>query len=290
MSIVWGLLFALLWSSAAIATKFGLESTTPLALGSFRFLTAGLLLLLYVYVFNRKYPWPRSRQWLPLIGLGLLNTTIYLGATFWSLSYVPAGLFNLFVATNPFLVAFLSYIWLKRSISLKEWLGMVVAAAGLWIAAWPSIANGVASISGLIILGIGMLSMAFGSVYFKKVGLDLPGIVINTWQLCIGGSFSLPFACVLEKVKFFLVPDFHFVGSLIWLVFIISIGTMLLWFYMLKQDPVAANNWLFMTPIFGFILAAIFLHEPVTLFDMTATVVVVIGLFLSGNIKKLTRN
>ncbi|MCQ6562810.1 DMT family transporter [Paenibacillus mendelii] len=286
MSIALGLLFTLLWSSAAIATKLGLESTTPLALGTFRFLLAGSLLLLYVYGFNKKYAWPRLKQWPPLIGLGLLNTTIYLGATFWALNHVSAGLFNLFVAANPFLVAFLSYIWLKRSISLSEWLGMIVASIGLWIATWPSIASGEASIGGLIILGAGMLSMAVGSVFFKKADLSLPGIVINTWQLCIGGIVSLPITYVLENGQFFVSLDFHLIGSLIWLVFIISIGTMLLWFLLLKQDPVRANNWLFMTPIFGFILAAIFLHEAITLYDIAATVVVVIGLFLSGNMKK----
>ncbi|MFC3746896.1 DMT family transporter [Paenibacillus sp. GCM10012306] len=285
MSTTLGLLFTFLWSSAAIATKFGLDSTTPLALATFRFLSAGLLLFLYVYGLNRKFSWPKPRQWLPLIVLGLLNTTIYLGATFWALTYVSAGLFNLFVATNPFLVAFLSYLWLKRGISIKEWLGMLVAACGLLIATWPSIAGGEASISGLIILGIGMLSMAVGSVYFKKINLDLPSIVINTWQLCIGGIVALPIAYFLEKDIFFLKPDMHLLGSLLWLVFVISIGTMLLWFYLLKQDPVRANNWLFMTPIFGFILAAVVLHEQVTSFDIVATVVVVIGLFLSGNIK-----
>lgn len=289
MTTALGLLFALLWSSAAIATKFGLESTTPLALATIRFLIAGLLLFLYVYAFHKKYPWPRPGQWLPLIRLGLLNTTIYLGATFWALNYVSAGLFNLFVAANPFLVACFSYIWLKRGVSFLEWLGMIVAAIGLWIATWPSLANGQASISGLIILGVGMLSMAFGSVYYKKADLKLPSIVINTWQLCFGGIVSLPVTYLLEKDEFFISFDFHFLGSLLWLVFIISIGTMLLWFFMLKQDPVRANNWLFMTPIFGFLLAAIFLNESVTLIDLTATVVVVIGLFLSGNLTKFSR-
>jgi len=212
-----------------------------------------------------------------------------LGATFWALHYVSAGLFNLFVATNPFLVALLSYTWLKRSLSFKEWLGMTVAAVGLLIATWPSIAYGEASVGGLILIGVGMLSMAVGSVYFKKVDLDLPGIVINTWQLCMGGIFSIPIAYLLEKETFFFKPDIHFFGSLIWLVFIISIGTMLLWFYLLKQDPVRANNWLFLTPISGFLLAAVFLHEMITLSDIAAIFIVMTGLFLSGSMKKISR-
>jgi len=284
MKILLGLFFTLLWSSAAIATKFGLYSTTPLVLATTRFLIAGGLLFLYVYLFNKKYPWPQSHEWHSLIVLGLLNTTIYLGATFWALSYVSAGLFNLFVTTNPFVVAFLSYIWLKRKVSLQEWIGMIVSAIGLLIATWPSITNSGVRINGLIILGLGMVSMAVGSVYFKKINLNLPNVVINTWQVSIGGVILIPITYILEKEHYFLKLDYYLLGSLFWLVFIISIGTMLLWFYLLKQDTVRANNWLFMTPIFGYVLAAFFLKESITMFDIIATIFVVIGLLLSGNI------
>jgi drug/metabolite transporter (DMT)-like permease len=194
-----GLFFTLLWSSAAIATKFGLYSTTPLVLAATRFLIAGGLLFLYVYLFNKKYPWPQSQEWQSLIILGLLNTTIYLGATFWALNYVSAGLFNLFVTTNPFVVAFLSYIWLKRKVSLQEWVGIIVASIGLLIATWPSITSSEASVNGLIILGLGMVSMAVGSVYFKKINLNLPSIVINTWQVSIGGVVLVAITYILEK-------------------------------------------------------------------------------------------
>lgn len=284
MKTVLGLFFTLLWSSAAIATKFGLHSTTPLVLATTRFLIAGGLLFLYVYLLNKKYPWPRLQEWNSLIVLGLLNTTFYLGATFWALNYVSAGVFNLFVTTNPFVVAILSYIWLKRKVSLKEWIGMVVAAVGLIISTLSTSLNSEAIVYGLIILGLGMVSMAMGSVYFKKVNLNLPNIVINTWQVSIGGVVLIPITYILEKEKYFLKLDYYLLGSLIWLVFIISIGTMLLWFYLLKQDTVRANNWLFMTPIFGYVLAALFLNESITIFDITATIFVVTGLFLSGNI------
>ena len=284
MRTLLGFFFTLLWSSAAIATKFGLHSTTPLTLATTRFLIAGGLLFLYIYIIRKKYPWPKSKEWISLIILGLLNTTFYLGATFWALNFVSAGLFNLFVTTNPFIVALLSYLWLKRKIALKEWLGMFIAASGLLIATWPSITNKDSTINGLIILGLGMVSMAIGSVYFTKSNLNLPNIVINTWQITVGGLVLIPISYVLEKKTYFLKLDLYFFGSLIWLVFIISISTMLLWFYLLKQDTVKANNWLFMTPIFGYVLAAFFLHESITIFDITATIFVVTGLFLSGNI------
>jgi drug/metabolite transporter (DMT)-like permease len=284
MDTVLGLLFTFLWSSAAIATKLGLHSITPLALATFRLLTAGVILWVFVYRPGTKYPRPRRADWGPLVILGLLNTTLYLGATFWALDVVPAGLFNLFVTTNPFLVACLSSIWLKRKISRKEWLGMLVAATGLGLAIFPTLEAGGGSISGIVILGLGMSAMAVGSVYFKKADLQLPSIVINTWQLLIGGVLSIPITYMLEKDKFFIRPDLYLAGALFWLVLVISIGTMLLWFYLLRQDAVRANNWLFMTPVFGYLLAAVFLHEAITVFDIAATGFVIAGLLLSGNI------
>ncbi|MGE8205498.1 DMT family transporter [Heyndrickxia sp. NPDC080065] len=284
MKTVLGLFFTLLWSSAAIATKLGLHSTTPLVLATSRFLIAGGLLFCFIYLFHKKYPWPKSQEWRSLIVLGLLNTTIYLGATFWALNYVSAGLFNLFVTTNPFVVAILSSIWLIRKVSLKEWIGMIVAALGLVIAIWPSFTSDEVTLYGLVILGIGMVAMAVGSVYFNKVNLKLPSIVINTWQVSIGGVVLIPITFILERENTFLILDHHLFLSLVWLVFVISIGTMLLWFYLLKQDAVRANNWLFMTPIFGYVLASIFLNESITILNMTATVFVVTGLLVSGNI------
>lgn len=284
MSSLLGIFFTILWSSAAIAIKLGLQSTTPLALATSRFLIAGGLLFVYVYIVKRTYPWPNRTEWRALLLLGLLNTTIYLGASFWALTSVSAGIFNLFVTTNPFIVAFLSYLWLKRKILAREWSGMLVAATGLFIATWPSISVSETSMIGVVVLALGMVSMAIGSVYFNKRNLQLPGIVVNTWQVMIGGMVLIPFTFLLEHRSFFVEWDRNLLVSMLWLVLVISIGTMILWFYLLKQDAVRANNWLFLTPVFGYILATLFLGEPFTRFDFMATICVIIGLFISGNI------
>ncbi|HHY21385.1 MAG TPA: DMT family transporter [Bacilli bacterium] len=284
MSTLLGIFFTILWSSAAIAIKLGLQSTTPLALATSRFLIAGGLLFLYVYVVKRSYRWPSRTEWRQLFALGLLNTSIYLGASFWALTSVSAGIFNLFVTTNPFIVAFLSYLWLKRKITAREWCGMLIAALGLLIATWPSIAVSETSVIGIVVLAIGMVSMAVGSVYFNKRALQLPGVVVNTWQVMIGGIVLIPFTFLLEHQTFFVEWDRNLLLSMAWLVLVISIGTMILWFYLLKQDAVRANNWLFLTPVFGYILASLFLGEPFTKYDLIATVCVMIGLFISGNI------
>ncbi|MEB3100795.1 DMT family transporter [Ferviditalea candida] len=277
------LLFVMLWASAAIAAKLGLYSSPPLTLATIRFIAAGMILFAFVYVLNRRYAWPSRAEWIPLILLGLLNTTIYLGLSFWAFTTVSAGIFNLFVTVNPFIVALLSHIFLHRKILGREWTGMGLSAIGLSIATFPSLMESSATLPGLAAVAIGMIAMASGSVYFKKKDLQLPGIVINTWQVLLGGILLMPFTVWFEFDQGVRL-DMYFWGSLIWLVAAVSIGAMLLWFRLLKQDPVKANNWLFATPIMGYLLAAIFLHETITPFDGIGTVLVIIGLISSGNV------
>jgi drug/metabolite transporter (DMT)-like permease len=275
-------LFTALWASAAIATKFGLRSAAPLTLATARFLIAGSILVLYSHLV-RRLPWPERTVYRPLFVLGMLNTTIYLGATFVALEYVSPGLFNLFVTTNPLLVALLSRWWLGRSITRGEWGGMVLAGMGLTLASWPSLRHGHASVLGVVLVMGGMTAMALGTVYFSKVQLALPNLTINAWQLVIGGLVLLPFAIAFNGPS---PPrwDVTFWAALAWLVLAVSIGAMALWFYLLRADPLHASTWLFLTPVFGYGLQWLLLGTPVTIWDVVGTVLVVTGLAVSGRL------
>ncbi|WP_134699294.1 DMT family transporter [Ammoniphilus sp. YIM 78166] len=280
-----GILYTILWASGAVSVKFGLLSSPPLTMGTIRFLLAGSLLLLYIYLFrNGKYPMPKKREWKPLILLGLFNTSMYLGCGFWALQTVSSGFFNLAVVINPFLVALLSSIYMERFIQRKEWLGMVVSAIGLVIATYPLLENSHSTLSGLLLLMIGMISMAIGSVYFQKANLQLPSLVINAWQVLFGGIILIVPSIILESGKPFLF-DKNLILYLVWSVLGVSILAMVLWFYLLKQDAVKANMWLFLTPIAGYFQSSFLLGEEITRYDVIAALFVFAGLYLSGNLR-----
>ncbi|MED4241110.1 DMT family transporter [Priestia megaterium] len=283
--MVFGILFTILWASGAVSVKFGLLSAPPLIMGTIRFLLAGILLLSYIYLFRKgKYRIPKKHEWKPLILLGLFNTSLYLGCGFWALRTVSSGFFNLAVVVNPFLVALLSSFFMNRFIQKKEWMGMCVSAIGLVIATYPLLQEGHATFSGIILLLIGMISMAIGSVYFQKQKLQLPSLVINAWQVLFGGVILIIPSILLELDEPF-VFDVNLIIYLVWSVLGISIFAMILWFYLLKQDAIKANIWLFLTPIAGYLLASILLGEEVTIYDVIASLCVFAGLYLSGNLR-----
>ncbi|MFE0558560.1 DMT family transporter [Paenibacillus sp. NPDC058910] len=280
-----GLLFTVLYSSGAIIMKIGLLSASPLTLATLRFLIAGVLLLVFIYGFRKgKYPLPNKREWGVLLLLGLLNTSLFVGLGNLALRTISAGIFNLFLPINPFVFALFSLIFMGKNIRANEWMGMAVSAIGLFIATYPSLANSHASLSGILLLVLAMVSMAVGSLVFKKANLQLPNLVINAWQVFIGGIIIMIPALFLESGNPVNV-DAHLVEYLIWSVFGLSIFSMGLWFYLLKQDAVKANNWLLLNPVAGYILAAIILGEPLTWYSVVATIVVLFGLYLSGNFR-----
>lgn len=278
-----GLLFTVLYASGAISMKFGLESAPPLTLATMRFILAGILLLLFLYVFQKgKYRVPTKNELGKLFILGLLNTSMFLGLGIIALQTVSSGIFNLFVPANAIIYALLAFMFLGQSLKLKQWGGIVIAFGGLTIASFPSIVESGATVAGILFLIGAVVSMAVGSLLYKKMDLQLPPIVINTWQVVFGGMVLIIPTVLLEAGQP-IVFDMNLVGYLLWSVFALSIVNLSLWFYLLKEDAIIANNWLLLNPVAGYILGAIILGESITQYAVVGTIFVLLGLYLTGN-------
>ncbi|AEJ41311.1 hypothetical protein TPY_3158 [Sulfobacillus acidophilus TPY] len=274
------IIYTILWASAAIATKFGLMAGPPLMLASFRFTFAGVFLLIIRRITYHPLIPPR-RWWRPLFILGALNTTVYLGASFIALTVIPAGLFNLFVATNPLMVLLVERFVLHRIITRNQWVGLILATAGLALGAGQSLWQWQTPMWSLALIVLGQTAMALGSVYFHVSHIDLPNIEVNMWQLLTGATLLWPVALGTEGT----VPihwNAQWWGALVWLIGGVSIGAMLLWFHLLRHGGARqASFWLLLTPVIGYILGWLLLHEFITWANIGATLLVIGGLILA---------
>ncbi|AQG80174.1 DMT family transporter [Spirosoma montaniterrae] len=275
-----GVLFAALWASASAATKFGVLSVHPLILANVRFFIAGTGMLLVAYTLRRSADsWPTRIEFWRLTVFALLNTTIYLGAFVLALREVSAGIGSLSTATNPLFIALLSALWLRRVPRPNEIGGLLLGLAGVGVATYPLLQDAHATVGGLLILLIGMVSVSAATVYYARFDWRLPSLVINGWQVLIGGLLLLPFT--LAFADFGMAQyDGRFWGAVFWLIVPVSVAALQLWFYLVRQDPVRASLWLFLCPIFGFLYSYVLLDEPITLFTFVGTGLVVGGLWL----------
>ncbi|PSR53442.1 EamA family transporter [Adhaeribacter arboris] len=280
-NVVLGLLFAMLWASASVATKVGVAQVHPLLLANIRFFIAGGLMLGYAYgLQGSKNTLPRGLEWKHLLIFSLLNTTIYLGAFVLALKEVSAGIGSLSVATNPLFITLLSAVWLRRPLRVREGWGILLGLAGVALATYPLLQNSYATLKGLFILLAGMISVSAATVYYAQVKWKLSSLVINGWQVLLGGICLLPFTIYFTNLQ---TAHFNadFWGAVFWLIGPVSIVSLQLWFFLIKQDAVRASLWLFMCPIFGFFYSYTLLGEPITTYTFAGTALVIAGLYLA---------
>ncbi len=272
-----GILFSILWASASVAGKFGLQSAEPLTLFTIRFLLAGAILLGYVVV-SKKWQIPTKKEWIQITIFGAFNTTLYLGIFIIALGDVAAGITALMLALNPLLISVLSAIWMKRPVAAREWLSIALGMTGVSIATYPLLEDGYATVFGVVLLVLSMLTYSIGAVYYASVKWSLSRSVINGWQVLIGGLLLLPFTLIFEgegtnyDIKFWL--------SEAWLIIPVSIAAVQLWLYLLKEDAVKASLWLFVCPIFGLLYSTWLLHEPFTVYTAGGAMLVLVSLYV----------
>jgi drug/metabolite transporter (DMT)-like permease len=60
----------------------------------------------------------------------------------------------------------------------------------------------------------------------------------------------------------------------------VSILAVQLWLRLLKTDAVRASLWLYLCPIFGFLYSAILMGEPVTIYTIVGTGLVMVALYV----------
>jgi drug/metabolite transporter (DMT)-like permease len=278
--ILIGILFSALWASASVATKFGVQSAPPLILANIRFFIAGIGLLAYSYTFMRgpEYRLPKLQEWKELALFGFMNTSLYLGLYVYAMKNTAAGIGSLAVSTNPLIIVVLSALILRRRPSITELLSIVLGMAGIIVASWPLLQGAQSTLGGLLLLLLSMIAVSFASVYYASINWQLPNLLINGWQVFLGGIFLLPLTFALSDIKSFSWnPTFTF--SVLWLSLAVSVIGLICWFYLLRIDTVKASLWLFLCPLFGFFFAWWLMDEPITLYTIIGAAMVIGALY-----------
>ena len=275
----------MLWASASAATKFGVLSVSPLVLAQVRFMIAGVGMLGYAYLVQQDSPMPNRTEFGRLTIFALLNTTIYLGGFVLALKQVSAGIGSLSTATNPLFITLMSAFWLRRRLRWQEGAGLALGLLGVVVATIPLLADAHATVQGLLILLGSMISVSAATVYYARYDWRLPPLVINGWQVFIGGLLLLPFTLLTTD---FAVQhyDVRFWASVGWLIIPVSVVALQLWFRLVRADAVRASLWLFLCPIFGFVYSAALLGEPITWFTVLGTALVIGGLAMARKVKR----
>ena len=246
-----GALFALyiIWGSTYFVIRIGVESWPPLMMAGVRFLSAGVLLLAFLFLRGHRLPPLRPLLNAALIGVLLLAV----GNGFVTVAEhqnVPSGIAAVVVATVPLFTLCFSRLFGIKTRKL-EWLGIAIGMAGIILL--NSGGNLSGNPWGAVLILIGSMSWAFGSVYGSRIELPT-GMMAGAIEMVTAGIVLLV-ASMISGEKLTTLPDlsgFMAVGYLAIFGSVIAINAYM--FLIRNVSPAVATSYAYVNPMVAVLL------------------------------------
>ncbi|HAT3904076.1 TPA: DMT family transporter [Citrobacter koseri] len=285
----------LLWGSAYPAIKSGYEIfqiatddiPSKIVFAGYRFLFAGLLLLLLAMAQRKPIGRLSPRQFGQLTLLGLTQTSLQYIFFYIGLAFTTGVKGSIMNATGTFFSVLLAhFIYQNDKLSYNKTLGCILGFAGVMVVNFNS---GLMDFSfsllgdGFVVLAAFILSAA--TLYGKRISQTVDPTVMTGYQLGIGGL-----ALVIGGYAFGGSLSVHGLSSVAILGYLTLLSSVAfaLWSILLKYNRVgmiAPFN--FLIPVSGAVLSAIFLGENI--FELkyaVALVLVCSGIWWVNKVKR----
>jgi drug/metabolite transporter (DMT)-like permease len=270
------LLYVLLWAAAFVPSRILAHSAPPLSILWIRFLLAGGLL--FAGALAARLPLPRERgTWLRLLLLGIGGNALYLGLNWEALRHLSAGMGAIVASTNPLILALLAPWLLREPLTPRKLAGLLLGFCGVLLAMHTRARSQEARPQDVLLAAGGVLAFVFSNILYKRMRARPHPLVLNAAQLSFAGLVLLPVALLLEGP-----PRIDWTPPVLYsLAFLLSIGASMLWFWILQHGEASrVSAYFFLTPVFGLLLGALILGEPLAPLDGVALAVIASGLWL----------
>jgi drug/metabolite transporter (DMT)-like permease len=270
----------LIWGSTYLAIKWALPVFPPFFQMGTRFLTAGVLLMLFMRW--RGAAWPSRQAWRNALVVGALMLGGGMGLTATAQQSVGSGLIATFIAVVPMMVSGWGLAVGQRPSKL-EWAGMAVGLAG--IALLVRGASFAAAPMGLVAIAAATLMWSLGSVLqTTRLPLASGPMGFASEMLCGGAVLMLlhgvtgePFAWPSE-----LTPEvLRALAAWVYLVVAGSLIAFSAYLYLLAHArPAVATSYAFVNPVIALMLGVALAGEPVSSGEWLACGVILLGVVL----------
>lgn len=270
-------LFALyiIWGSTYFAIAVGVQSWPPLLMAGVRFISAGVLLMTVLLLRGHKLPSLRPLLNAALIGILLLAIGNGL-VTVAEHQHVPSGIAAVMVATVPlFTLCFSRFFGIKTR--KLEWLGIAIGLAGIVLL--NSGGNLSGNPWGAVLILLGSVSWAFGSVYGSRI--ELPkGLMAGAVEMLAAGIVLLV-AAMLTGERLTTMPDTTGLFAVAYLAIFGSIIAISAYMYLIRNvTPAVATSYAYVNPVVAVLLGTGFGGESLSMVEWLALGVIIFAVVL----------
>jgi drug/metabolite transporter (DMT)-like permease len=270
--------FVVLWASGFVGAKFGLPYAEPMTFLTLRL--GAVVALLGIIAAATRPRWPGPAALAHSAATGLLVHGLYLGGVFVSIAHgMPAGLIALVVSLQPVLTSTLANRWLGERVIARQWFGLVLGLAGVYLVLHEKTASGETSAFAWAAAVVALLGITAGTLYQKRFGGGIdwrPGFLV---QYGAAGALFAFGALLFETRAVQWTPEFLF--ALFWLVFVLSLGAIWLLYFLIRRSAATRVVSLFyLTPPLTALMAWALFGERLAPLALAGMGVCVAGVFL----------
>jgi drug/metabolite transporter (DMT)-like permease len=282
--ILWAMVFPTLkWIYREM--KMGEDIGAMMELAGMRFFIAGILILLVSPFFTKKsFFRVRSGDFLKLSTLGIVQTSFLYFFFFIGTSNTTGVKSSVLSQSSIFFVFILAHlIFQDDRLTVKKAGSLLMGLAGIMLINLNQMDQ--ATFLDFHLWGEGFLLLsgffsALGTILAKKMGRFEHPVLINGWQMTLGGAVLLAFGLYQYDWKWIVFPNMTAVGLFLILI-LISAGAFTIWYVLLQKEKASAITiYKFSIPMVGSLLSAVFVPgEQITLFILLGIVLVSGGIF-----------
>lgn len=268
--VLFAVITTLLWGSAFPCIKIGYalfqiegDSFSQILFAGLRFALAGILVIIFTRFYQKKWILPDKSSLKGIVLIGLVQTTLEYVFLYIGIAYTTGIKSSILYSANTFIAVILAhFLCHNEKLNIRKSLGCFSGFIGVIIINL----NGSGIDGGFSFIGEGMVLLAaaafgVGALLSKKTAQKGDSMIITGYQLLLGGLVLILLG-IGGKGH---LSDFNFAGGMILLYLaLLSAVAFTLWTILLKYNEVAKITvYNFLIPIFGVILSAVFLGEPI---------------------------
>ena len=287
-SILMGVIFSLIWSSAFTSAKILVTAASPLMVLSLRFLISGLIGITLARMLGQKIQLNRG-EWTVVVIIGISQNALYLAFNFIAMQWIEASLASIIASLLPLLVAAVCLVFLGEKTGFKGMLGLTVGFGGVLVIMLDKLSGSSASL-GMILCLIGVAALAGATLYVGRVmSLNKNVVMIVGLQMLVGSITLFPFSLIFET--WYIEWSTIFILAFLYTTLVPGLLGTIIWFLLVKRiGPVRAATFHFLNPFFGVLVAALILAEPLSVRDVIGVTIIMAGILLVQlNRKKIAK-
>jgi drug/metabolite transporter (DMT)-like permease len=255
-------LIYIVWGTTYYAIRVVVATVPPFLSAALRFLTAGLILVAFAIIRGKFRI--GQRQLLNATVISLLMFVIGYGGLFWSEKRIDSGIAALLIATIPVWIALMEvFVLRKGSIHAPLLVAIALGLAGVGVITLRFGHMGI-PIRPLIVLTVGQIAWALGSVLSKKLSLPESKIVTAGLQMLMGGVALAVFSMAAGEMVHPLVVSRQAGLALLYLAIPGSVLAFTAYVWLLgRVSPTVIGSYAYVNPVVALIIGHMFGNEAI---------------------------